>query len=120
MGDERQLDRPEPAPRRFGDPAVAEAPEQPPDRRAEQRQHQQRVAEAAVQGHPRHRIVGEQHDRQRIQVRQGAQRGAGQQRGTAMVRRGDDGGDGRAEDDLGQRIHPRMLGQPACRRALDA
>ena len=102
MGDQGQLDRPEPASWRLRHPALAKAQEQPPDRRAQQRQHQQRMAQAAVQGHARHRVVGEQHDRQRIQVRQGTQRGAGQQRGATMVARSDGGGDGRAEDDLGQ------------------
>jgi len=60
------------------------------------------VAEAPVHGHQHHRIVAGEHDRQRIQVREGTEGGAGQQGGAAVAGGGDGGGNRPAEDDLGQ------------------
>ncbi|MNI54465.1 hypothetical protein D3C73_1093620 [compost metagenome] len=60
------------------------------------------MAETAMVGHVRHRVGGGNAQPQGIQVRQGTERGTGQQSGTAVSRRGDGGSDGAAENDLGQ------------------
>ena len=60
-----------------------------PDRPGREGQHQQRVAEAAVFDHVRHRVGGSEAEPQGVEVRQGAERGTGQQGRTAMSGRGD-------------------------------
>ena len=60
-------------------------------------------------GHPRHRIVGERVDEQYVEVGDGAECGAGEQRDPPVARGCDGGGDRRAEHDPGQGIHRAML-----------
>lgn len=70
------------------------------------------MAGAAVPGHALDRVVGEQADRDHVEVGQRAERGTGEQGRAAVAGRGDGGGDGAAEHDLGERIHRPMLAEP--------
>jgi len=74
------------------------------------------MAEAAVLDHVRHRVGGGEAQPQGIEVRQGAERGTGQQGRAAMAGRSDGSSDGAAEHDLGQGIHGPMLA--ACGRCM--
>jgi hypothetical protein len=108
MSQQRQRDRPPPAPR-LGRHAFPARTAPGPDRPGDEGQHEQRMAGAAMPGHARYRIVREQRDRDRIEIGQRAERRAREQRGAAMAGGRDGGGDGAAEDDLGERIHGAML-----------
>src|SRR5687768_9442179 len=72
---------------------------------------------AAVPSHAFDRIVGEQADRDHVEVGQRAERGTAEQGRATMAARGDGGGDRAAEDDLGDGIHRSMLAE-TCASAM--
>ena len=104
VGDQGQQDGPEPRARRLRH-APAPPAEKGPDGPGDQWQHQQRMGRAAVPGHQRDRVLGEQRDRQAVQIGQRAQHRARHQRRAAVAGGHHGGRNGAAKHDLGEGIH---------------